>query len=356
MANNENREILLDVKSLCTYFHLYEGVVRAVDGVSFNIRKGATLGVIGESGSGKSVMAQSIMRIVPEPPGKIEAGSIMYYGKEPDNPMDLVKLPQESKELRSIRGKEIAMIFQEPMRSFGPLTTIGFQIMEAIRIHNPDVSKKEARDRAIELLGKVGIPRPEKRIDGYPHQFSGGMLQRAMIAMALSCSPKLLIADEPTTAVDVTIQAQLLELLIKLKQELGMSVIMITHNLAIVSEIAEEIIVMYMGQIVEQAPARVIFEEPLHPYTRALWNSIPQVDGELKKLNPIEGSIPSPYEIAKNCYFCNRCTEKVEGVCNESGKPQAVEITPGHIVSCWKYALGLEKMTKKNNKSEVDAI
>ena len=245
-------------------------------------------------------------------------------------------LDADGSELRAIRGKEISMIFQEPMRSFGPLSTIGSQVMEAIQIHYRDVGKKEARDRTIELLQHVGIPKPELRIDGYPHQFSGGMLQRAMIAMALSCSPRLLIADEPTTAVDVTIQAQLLELLSEVQQEQGMSVMLITHNLAVVSEIADEIMVMYLGKIAEKAGTEEMFHNPLHPYTRALWRSIPKVDGELTRLTPIAGTIPSPYEVLAGCPFFARCEENIRGVCDRE-VPAMVEVSPGHRVSCFKY-------------------
>lgn len=337
---NDQSKLLIEVKNLRTYFHLFEGTVKAVDGVSFNVNKGTTLGVIGESGSGKSVTAQSILQIVPCPPGKIEEGEILLHlpdkaGK--DQLIDLAKLDPDGDALRNIRGKEISMIFQEPMRSFGPLNTIGQQIVEAIRIHNKDISKNEGREMAIELLNKVGIPMPGKRIDGYPHQFSGGMLQRAMIAMALSCSPKLLIADEPTTAVDVTIQAQLLELLTQLQKETGMAIMIITHNLAVVSEIAEEIVVMYLGKIVEHGTVKEIFYHPLHPYTRALWKSIPKVEGSLEKLQPIEGMIPSPYEMPNGCYFSNRCEEYDSKVCDPSRCPPTLEVSSGHWVSCWKY-------------------
>ncbi|MGI6705558.1 MAG: ABC transporter ATP-binding protein [Clostridia bacterium] len=333
----DQNNVLVEVKNLKTYFHLYEGTVRAVDGISFDIKKEQTLGVIGESGSGKSVTAQSILQIVPSPPGKIEEGEILLHLPDRQGVIDLAKLDPDGEELRSIRGKEISMIFQEPMRSFGPLNTIGQQIVEAIQIHNKHISKKEGREMAIELLRKVGIPKPEKRVDGYPHQFSGGMLQRAMIAMALSCSPRLLIADEPTTAVDVTIQAQLMELLSQLQEETGMSIMLITHNLAVVSEIADEIIVMYLGRIVEQASVEEIFYNPLHPYTRALWKSIPKVEGELEKLQPIEGTIPSPYEMPEGCYFYNRCEEYDPRVCDPKNCPPTVEVSPGHRVSCWKY-------------------
>lgn len=338
MVNQGN--LLLEVQDLRTYFYLYEGVVRAVDGVTFDIKRGQTVGVIGESGSGKSVTAQSIMRIVPSPPGKIVSGDILLHlGSKGDDPktVNIAALDPFGKEIRNIRGKEISMVFQEPMTSFGPLHTIGNQIMEAILIHE-EISRKEARERTIELLRKVGIPRPDRLIDAYPHQLSGGMRQRAMIAMALSCSPSLLIADEPTTALDVTIQAQILELLKELQQELGMAVLYITHNLAVVIEIADEVVVMYLGRIMEQASVDEIFHNPLHPYTRALWRSIPTIDGELSRLVPIQGVLPNPYEIPKGCVFRPRCEEAEAKLCDGTTPPPLVEVTPGHKVSCFRYA------------------
>ena len=332
--------VLLEVRGLKTYFYLYEGTVRAVDGVSFDIKRGKTLGIIGESGSGKSVTAQSIMRIVPSPPGKIVEGEILLHlknGNGSPKTIDLVKLDPQGRAVRDIRGKEIGMIFQEPMTSFGPLHTIGNQIMEAILIHE-DISKQEARERTIGLLGRVGIPRPDSLVDAYPHQLSGGMRQRAMIAMALSCSPKLLIADEPTTALDVTIQAQILELLKQLQGETGMSIMYITHNLAVVAEIADEVAVMYLGRLMEHASMEEVFNSPLHPYTRALWRSIPRIDGELSRLIPITGVLPNPYEIPRGCVFHPRCEEVIQGVCDGESAPPLIEVSPGHRVGCFRYA------------------
>lgn len=337
MADQGN--LLLEVKDLKTYFYLYEGVVKAVDGVNFRINRGRTLGIIGESGSGKSVTAQSIMRIVPSP-GRIVSGDILLHlenGNGGSRTINLAKLDPQGKEIRDIRGKEISMIFQEPMTSFSPLHTIGDQIIEAILIHE-NISKKEARERTIDLLGRVGIPRPDSLVDAYPHQLSGGMRQRAMIAMALSCNPKLLIADEPTTALDVTIQAQILELLKRLQKETGMAIMYITHNLAVVTEIADEVVVMYLGKVMEHASVEEIFHNPLHPYTRALWRSIPKIDGELSRLVPILGVLPNPYEIPQGCVFHPRCEEVILGVCDGESPPPLIEVTPGHKVSCFHYA------------------
>ncbi|HET6487734.1 MAG TPA: ABC transporter ATP-binding protein [Spirochaetia bacterium] len=330
-------ELLLEVRDLQAHFHLLEGTVRAVDGVSFDVSCGSTVGIIGESGSGKSVMAQAILRIIPSPPGKIMGGKVLLHDLKPGiEPLDLTTLPPDGDVLRGIRGNSISMIFQEPMASFGPLTTIGSQISEAILTHTPGCGKKEAMDRTVELLARVGIPKPSQRKDSYPYQFSGGMLQRAMIAMALSCSPRLLIADEPTTAVDVTIQAQLMELLARLQEERHMAILLITHNLAVVSELAQHIVVMYLGRIVERSTVQAIFESPLHPYTRALWRSIPKVEGELTTLKSIQGTIPSPYETLTGCPFFNRCEERMVGKCDRV-EPPTVEPQPGHWVSCLRY-------------------
>jgi oligopeptide/dipeptide ABC transporter ATP-binding protein len=326
--------LLIEVRDLRTYFYLYEGVVRAVDGVSYNINKGKSLGVIGESGCGKSVTAQSIMRIVPTPPGKEVGGEILLH--LPDETVDVLKVASNSDKMRAIRWKEIGMIFQEPMTSFSPLFTIGNQIMEALKLHVPNISKKEMRDRTTELLGKVGIPQPSRLIDVYPHQLSGGMRQRAMIAMALSCNPKLLIADEPTTALDVTIEAQILELIRSLQEEFGMALMYISHDLAVVSEMSDEIMVMYLGRIMEKAPAAEIFSNPQHPYTEALWRSIPVIEGELNRLQTISGGLPSPYMVHKGCPFFSRCEHRIPGLCDEA-RPQLIETSPGHVVSCFLY-------------------
>jgi oligopeptide/dipeptide ABC transporter ATP-binding protein len=275
------------------------------------------------------------MRIVPSPPGKIVGGEILLHCDD-GKIVDLTKLEPQGEEILGIRGKEIAMIFQEPMTSFGPLNTIGNQIMEAILLHQKGVGKKQARQMTVELLAKVGIPRPHDLVDAYPHQFSGGMRQRAMIAMALSCHPRILIADEPTTALDVTIQAQILELLKRLQQETGMSIIYITHNLAVVSEIADEIALMYLGHIMEHASVGKIINEPLHPYTKALWRSIPKIQGDLSRLVSITGNLPSPFEMPKGCAFCTRCEEVIPGVC-EVSPPAVVDMGGGHRVSCFHY-------------------
>ncbi len=337
MANSQ--DVLVEVQDLQVYFYLHEGVVRAVDGVSFSIKQGQTLGVIGESGSGKSVSAQSMMGIVPSPPAKRMGGKILMHLSENGRGyrvVNLAELNPRGEEFRAIRGKEIGMIFQEPMTSFSPVHTIGEQIMEAILLHLPGVTKKEARERTIELLRRVGIPKAEQRVDNYPHQFSGGMRQRAMIAMALACNPKLLIADEPTTALDVTIEAQILELLKDLQQEFNMAIMYISHDLAVVSGVADEVMVMYLGLVMEQASADELFETPLHPYTRALWRSIPKIDGDLARLKPISGALPSPFAVHKGCPFFSRCEERIAGVCDMS-RPPVVEPTPGHKVRCFLY-------------------
>lgn len=326
MANNK----LIELRDLKTYFYTEDGVVKAVDGVSFSIEKQKTLGVVGESGCGKSVTALSIMGLVPMPPGKIVGGSIIYHrnGQE----IDLTKLDPKGKQYREIRGNEIAMIFQEPMTSLNPVYTIGNQIMEAIILHQK-VSKREARARAIEMLKAVGIPLPEQRIDEYPHQLSGGMRQRAMIAMALSCNPNLLIADEPTTALDVTIQAQILDLIRKLQSEFHMALMMITHNLGVIAEMADDVVIMYMGKVVEEAPVREIFHQPTHPYTIGLMESIPALTRKKERLKPIKGMVPDPYNLPKGCPFEPRCPEAM-AICREQ-MPELKEVRPRHKVACW---------------------
>jgi oligopeptide/dipeptide ABC transporter ATP-binding protein len=297
-------EKILEVKNLRTSFFTEEGEVKAVDDVSFDVYKGKTLGIVGESGCGKSVTSLSIMRLIQNPPGRIVGGQILYKNR------DLLKL--EPAEMRSIRGNEISMIFQEPMTSLNPVFTIGNQICEAIELHQ-DLSKKEVRNKAIEMLRLVGIPSPEKRIDDYPHQLSGGMRQRVMIAMALSCNPNVLIADEPTTALDVTIQAQILDLLRDLQQKVGMGLILITHDLGVVAEIANEVVVMYAGKVVEQGDVREIFGNPKMPYTRGLLNSIPTLSkdptGKVKKnrLETIPGIVPNLLQLPNGCRFQERC-------------------------------------------------
>jgi peptide/nickel transport system ATP-binding protein len=337
-------DVLLEVQNLKTHFFLHEGVVRAVDDVSYVVERGQTLGIIGESGCGKSVTAQSILRIVPSPPGRIVSGRILLHrraagdGAARPQPVDLAALDPRGDEIRRIRGREISMIFQEPMTSFGPMHTIGNQIMESILLHQAGASKQEARAQAIELLSKVGIARPERRVDAYPHQLSGGMRQRAMIAMALSCRPSLLLADEPTTALDVTIQAQILDLLRQLQAEFGMAIQFITHNLGVIAEMARDVAVMYLGRIVEQAPVADLFDHPRHPYTVGLLKSIPRLDqSRRKRLSTIEGVVPDPYRVPPGCSFSDRCPSFMPGVCDQA-MPALVENEPRHRVRCFLYS------------------
>lgn len=289
---------LLEVKDLKTYFYTDAGVGKAVDGVTFSLDKGKTLGIVGESGCGKSVTSLSIMRLVDPATGKNEGGSILFDGQ------DILKLPE--KEMRKLRGNRISMIFQEPMTSLNPVFTVGYQIEESLMLHK-GLDRKQAHARAIELLEMVGIPEPAKRVDEYPHQMSGGMRQRVMIAMALSGDPELLIADEPTTALDVTIQAQILQLLKDLQKKLHMSVIIITHDLGVIAEMADEVAVMYAGDIVEKATTRQLFDDPKHPYTIGLMNSIPDIDDDVSRLRTLEGLVPSLYDMPKGCRFAPRC-------------------------------------------------
>ena len=324
-------EKILEVRNLSTTFYTEAGVARAVDDVSFNVYKGRTLGIVGESGCGKSVTSLSIMRLIPNPPGKISGGQILYKGR------DLVKLPIA--EMRAIRGNEISMIFQEPMTSLNPVFTVGDQIMEAIVLHQK-VSKKEALLRAVEMLKLVGIPSPETRVHDYPHQLSGGMRQRIMIAMALSCNPSVLIADEPTTALDVTIQAQILDLMRKLRETLGMALILITHDLGVIAETADEVLVMYAGKVVEQGPVGEIFANPKHPYTRGLLSSIPKFSTDptkrekKKRLETIPGIVPALTELPQGCRFQSRCTHVVEE-CRGKEPPLRV-VGPEHLIACYK--------------------
>ncbi len=317
---------LLSVKNLQTSFFTPDGEVQAVDGVSFDIEEGKTLGLVGESGCGKSVTALSIMRLVSSPPGKVVAGEILYRGR------NLLKLNGEA--MRKIRGNEISMIFQEPMTSLNPVFTIGNQIGEAIRLHQ-GLGKRETREKTIEMLRLVKIADPESRIDDYPHQLSGGMRQRVMIAMALSCNPSLLIADEPTTALDVTIQAQILELIKELQQKLGgMALLLITHDMGVVAEQADEVAIMYAGKIVEQAKTKAIFARPLHPYTVGLLNSLPGAGAKKKKrLEAIPGMVPSPLELPSGCRFRDRCP-KAAGICAEA-EPELVKKEQDHWVACY---------------------
>ena len=325
---------LISVRDLKTHFLTDEGVVKAVDGASFDVFAGRTLGIVGESGCGKSVTARSILRIVEEP-GRIVGGEILL--RQPSRPeLDLAKLSPNGRHIRSIRTGVIAYVFQEPMTSFSPVHTIGNQIVEAIQFH-VKLNKRQAHERGVELLRRVGIPRAKERMDEYPFQLSGGLRQRAMIAMALSCAPKLLIADEPTTALDVTTQAQILDLLWDLQDQTGMAIILITHNLGVVAEMADDVVVMYLGRVVEQGPVDDIFYSPKHPYTRLLLQSIPSVRSTPRqKLPTITGSIPHPYNRPPGCPFHPRCPSFMRGVCNAS-EPELLPVTATQKVSCFLY-------------------
>ena len=330
----ERTESVLSIRNLKTYFFLDEGTVRAVDGVNLEIPRGKTIGIVGESGCGKSVSAFSILRLVTSP-GEIVEGEIILH--RPDGDVVLTDLDDEGKEIRSIRGKEISMIFQEPMTSLSPVHRCGAQIVEAIELHT-DMQGKAAMDHAIRMLERVGIPDAARRAYEYPHELSGGMRQRVMIAMALSCRPSLLIADEPTTALDVTIQAQILELMRVLQTESGMSIMLITHDLGVVAETVDEVAVMYLGRVVEQASVERIFESPKHPYTRALMQSIPGIGGARKtELQTIKGSVPDPFARVPGCPFHPRCDEAIEGVCNVGDRPEVIRIEEGHDVACVLY-------------------
>jgi len=314
---------LLVVKNLKTHFFTHEGIVKAVDGISFSLNKGKTLGLVGESGCGKSVSSLSIMRLIPDPPGKIVDGEIWFEGK------NLLKL--DLKKMRDIRGKKISMIFQEPMTSLDPVFTIGSEIMETIQLHQ-GLKKEQARKRAINILKIVGFPDPEVRINNYPHQLSGGMRQRAMIAMALSCNPTLLIADEPTTALDVTIQAQILKLINDLKKEFGTSVLLITHDLGVIAEMCEYVAVMYAGHIVEYTDVNTLFSNPLHPYTLGLNKSIPRMDTEVERLDTIKGLVPNLLNLPPGCPFYPRCDYRLKKCLQEM--PELVEVENRHLVKC----------------------
>ena len=319
-------ERMLEIKGLKIYFGTEEGVLRAVDGVDLGIGTGETLGVVGESGCGKSVTALTVMRLLPMPPAHIAGGEIRWWGR------DLVAAGEDA--VRELRAKEIAMIFQEPMTSLNPVYTVGEQIAEVVRLHdNPN--RRAALERAVEMLRLVHIPNPERRVNDYPHQFSGGMRQRVMIAMALSCKPKLLIADEPTTALDVTIQAQILDLMSELKEEMGMAVMLITHAMGVVAENAQRVVVMYAGKVVEEAPVDELFRAPLHPYTLGLIRSIPRLDLAAKKkqrLETIAGTVPILVNPAPGCRFAARCAS-VREECLQA-TPPLVEVAPGHKVAC----------------------
>ena len=328
----EKQEPVLEIRDLHTFFPLEEGMLKAVNGVSLTIHKNRTLGVVGESGCGKSVTAQSILRIVPD--FAQMTGEILLHKN--GEVIDLAALAPSGREIRDIRGRDVSMIFQEPMTAFSPVHTVGEQIMEAILVHD-DVPKPEARAHAIELLKLVGIPIPEERVDAYPHQLSGGMRQRAMIAMALVLTPMLLIADEPTTALDVTIQAQILRLMKGLQAEMGMSIMFITHDLGVIANMADDVAVMYLGRVVEYGSVRQIFRTPKHPYTQALLRSIPRTGRRARvRLEAIEGIVPVPLDPPDICPFADRCTQFIPGRCDEK-VPDFLEIASGHSVRCFLY-------------------
>lgn len=317
---------LVEFKNLKTYFHTEAGVVKAVNDVSFKIKEGETVCVVGESGCGKSVTSMSLMRLIQAPIGKIEGGEIFYKGK------DILKLTDE--EMRKIRGNEIAMIFQEPMSSLNPVFTVGSQIMEAIMLHQ-QCDKKVARERAIEMIKLVGIPRADEIVDAYPHELSGGMRQRIMIAMALSCNPNVLIADEPTTALDVTIQAQILDLMRKIKKELNTAILLITHDLGVVAEMADYVVVMYAGKVIEEGPVLDIFKNPTHPYTKGLLKSKPVLGSGEERLYSIPGQVPNPIGMKDSCYFNDRCEYCMEKCKSEI--PHLRKISENHKVACWLH-------------------
>ena len=323
-------EYVLEVSNLKTGFKTDEGFVTAVDGVSFKVKKGQTLGIVGESGCGKSVTSLSIMRLLPQPAGRIVEGEILL--RVDGDTIDIAKAP--ASELKAIRGEKIAMIFQEPMTALNPVQRIGNQLAETFELHFPEMSKKEIEAECVALLEKVGIPSPGQRMKEYPHQLSGGMRQRVMIAIALACKPDILIADEPTTALDVTVQAQILDLMKKLQDEIGMSIIFITHDLGVVAEVCDEVIVMYAGRVTERSTVKNIFENPLHPYTKGLLSSIPHLGGTRKtKLNTIEGMVPSLSLMPDGCRFKNRCDFVIDR-CNL--QPDETTVSSNHVVSCHK--------------------
>ena len=326
---------LLTIKDLEVHFPTEYGLVRAVDGVSFQVDQGRTVGVVGESGCGKSVTAMATLGLI-QSPGRV-AGGYVDYLRGGGERIRLTELPPQGRAIREIRGNEIAMIFQEPMTSLNPVFTVGHQIMESVILHQ-GLSKAQARERAVEMLAKVGIPLPGRRADDYPHHLSGGMRQRAMIAMALSCHPALLIADEPTTALDVTIQAQVLELMTQLRHELGTAIVLITHDLGVVASMADEVVVMYLGRVVEQGPVREIFHNHKHPYTKGLMASVPSLVSTAAELTPITGMIPDPLDLPQGCRFAPRCPEQGPGCGKET--PTLEEIGPGHQVACRLYGGG----------------
>jgi oligopeptide/dipeptide ABC transporter ATP-binding protein len=332
-------DTLIEIKNLKTHFQLREGIVRAVDGVSFSIRRSRTLGVVGESGCGKSVTAQSILQIVPKP-GKIIDGEITLYQDGENGEHSQVRisdLTAQDPRMRSIRGSLISMIFQEPMTSFSPVHTIGNQLAETIHLHQPDVSKEASTAAVLEMMRHVGMANPERNFSAYPHQLSGGMRQRAMIAMALMLRPSLLIADEPTTALDVTTEAQILRLMRRMQEELEMAIMFITHDLGVIAEMADDVVVMYLGRVVEYADVRTIFRQPKHPYLQALLQSIPRIGGKTgKRLTAIEGMVPNPLDMPAGCPFHPRCSQAIIGLCDQK-TPVETHLSEGHMVACHLY-------------------
>ena len=333
-APHGNGKPILEIKDLHTYFFVEKRVLRAVRGVTLTLGRQSTLGVVGESGCGKSVTAMSVMRLIKDPPGKITQGEILLHRTDDKPPVDIAKLDPRGPQIRAIRGGEIAMIFQEPMTSLNPLRTIGNQIAETVKLHQ-NVGETEALARAEEMLDRVRIAAPKQRLSEYPHQLSGGMRQRAMIAMALSCNPAILIADEPTTALDVTVQAQILDLMLALQEEFHSSIMMITHNLGVVSQMADYVAVMYLGKVVEYAPKRTVFKNPLHPYTEGLLKSVPVLGRKASKLLPIEGMVPGLTEEVRGCAFASRCPH-VMNICREQ-EPPLTELEPDHQAACWLH-------------------
>ncbi len=317
---------LLEVKNLSTWFYTEEGIVKALEDVSFSIDQGEILGIVGETGCGKSVTSRSIMRLVPQPPGKIVGGEVLFDGR------DVLSLDDD--DMRAIRGREMAMIFQDPMSSLNPVLKVGFQVMEAIKAHG-SASDREARARALEMFEKVNIPDPEKSLDRYPHQFSGGMKQRVMIAMALSCNPRLLIADEPTTALDVSIQAQILSLIKGLQRDFGSSIMLISHDLGVIATVAQKVAVMYAGSIIEYGSVQEIFDNPLHPYTKGLLGAIPRLDQDQERLEVIKGSLPDLMNLPAGCKFRERCPEARPDCAKD--RPPRFSVKEGHEVACYAY-------------------
>ena len=335
MAEMTKNDTILEIKNLKTYFYLEDTVVRAVDGVSVSLDRKTTLGLVGESGCGKSVTARSAMQLIQMPPGKIVDGEILLYRNGNNQAVDIVKLEPHGPEMRSIRGAEISMVFQEPMTSLNPLYTVGFQIAEAVELHQ-NVHRDEAMDRALEMLTKVQISEPKQRLNEYPHQLSGGMRQRVMIALALSCNPSILIADEPTTALDVTVQAQILDLMRDLQNDFNSAIILITHNLGVVSQMADHVAVMYLGKIVEYSDVNTIFHRAKHPYTVGLLDSVPVFGRKGDKvLVPIKGMVPTPTDVIPGCAFEPRCPRAMD-ICNKE-IPELIDVEPGHQVACWLY-------------------